>query len=107
MSLNPDYELSDNEIDVLELFKEHGRLRPVDVYEDLGFDASSGHHYINRLNAAGWISKPTRGLYQFECDPRELDDEEIAKLYVGAAVELSDESSVAEMVESATARTPK
>lgn len=88
MPFNHRYEPSKREIDVLELLKEQQRYRPADIYEDLGVNAGSAQHWLSHLNAAGWVGKPKRGLYEFRHDPRGMSDEELAEVYLEYALEL-------------------
>lgn len=96
--LNDSFEPTGGEEDVLSHLKAERKARPVDIYNDLDVGETSAQHWIGRLTAAGWITKPKRGIYEYTQDPRELSDEELAVLFVDYAVRELDEDVLEKFV---------
>jgi REP element-mobilizing transposase RayT len=54
---------------VLDVLKT-GRANPRHVIDETGLEKTLVEYWLTRLTDAGWVSKPSRGLYAFEVDPR-------------------------------------
>jgi hypothetical protein len=48
-----------------------GYATPRHLMDETGMDKPNVEYYLRRLHDAGWIEKPSRGLYRFVEDPRE------------------------------------
>lgn len=92
--LNDGFEPRKGEEDVLGVLKADSRLAPAHIYDELGVNPGSAQHWLDRLHAAGWVTRPKKGLYELSYDPREMSDEELAQLYLRHAIALSDRDSV-------------
>ena len=93
--LNDQYEpRTEDEDRILSLLEDEGRLRPADIYTELGINRGSAQHYNDRLLAAGFIGRPKGGLYEFRFDPRMMSDEELAAVYIDHAIELTSPEHV-------------
>lgn len=68
--MNEDYEPSDNEDYILEVLEE-GRVTPKYLKERTGLNDQQINYALNQLQAAGWVTKVTKGLYELVGDPRE------------------------------------
>lgn len=68
--MNEDYEPTDNEEDVLGVLKE-GRATPKYIKDETGLNSQQIDYALNKLIAAGWVRKVTKGLYELVGDPRE------------------------------------
>ena len=78
MMVNESYSPTDNDERVLEALKEGrdqrkpwGRANRVWVSEQTGLDKGTAEYSLRNLLNAGWIRRPSRGLYEFVEDPRE------------------------------------
>lgn len=70
-TVNEAFEPGSFDEEVLSHFKEEDRLTPrrlVDLTDESRQRVSKS---LDRLTAAGWIRKVTRGLYEYVDDPRE------------------------------------
>lgn len=67
--VNREYEPSDLEDDVIAVLKE-GRANPQLLRETVGVSRQRINHALNQLQAAGWVRRVTRGLYELVEDPR-------------------------------------
>ena len=63
---------------VLDVFKDGrdtdgpwGRANPRYVIDETDLEKQNVEYQLRRLEDAGWIRKPARGLYEFVADPRE------------------------------------
>jgi len=74
--MNPNHEPSENEEAVLAVLKDQpgSRANAMLLREELD-DVSKQqiNDALNQLQAAGWVEKVTRGLYDLVDDPREED----------------------------------
>lgn len=68
--MNEDYEPSENEDDILQLLKE-GRATPKLIKDNTNLNDQQVNYAMNKLQAAGWVRKVTKGLYELVDDPRE------------------------------------
>lgn len=68
--VNPDYEPSEADEAVLRVLKDEGRANPYLIREKTELSRQQINQVLNRLTAAGWVEKVTRGLYEFVEDPR-------------------------------------
>lgn len=68
--VNEDYEPSELDEEILEIAKE-GRVTPYLLRQETGKSKQIINNRLNRLTAAGWMQKVTKGLYEFVEDPRE------------------------------------
>jgi|APHM01.1.fsa_nt_gi hypothetical protein len=67
---NEDYEPTDREDDVIDVMAEEGRVNPLLLRERTGYGKGDINTALSNLRAAGWITRVTRGLYEFVEDPR-------------------------------------
>lgn len=68
--VNEDYEPSENQEEVLQVFKEEKRVNPLRVRDVTGLEKQRVNDALQSLVAAGWVRKVNRGLYEFVNDPR-------------------------------------
>lgn len=68
--VNEEYEPSDNEEYVLDVLRE-GRANPKYIKDRTGLNGQQVDYALNKLIAAGWVRKVTKGLYELVVDPRE------------------------------------
>jgi hypothetical protein len=78
---NENFEPTEACEEVLDVFKEGrdsgepwGRANPRYVIDETGMEKPNAEYQLRRLNDAGWITKVSRGLYEFVADPREDGD---------------------------------
>lgn len=95
--VNEDFQPSTNQEQVLGVLKEEHRANPKRIQEVTGLKRQRINEALGRLEAAGWVRQVTRGLYEFNEDPRddvagtiEIDADEAHEL-----VEILDRSDVA------------
>lgn len=71
--MNTNHEPSADEEVVLEVLKGQpgGRANAMLVREQSDLSKQRVNTALKQLQAAGWVEKPTRGLYDFVEDPRE------------------------------------
>lgn len=81
--VNEDYQPSEQEDKVLDIFKEGreengpwGYATPRHLRETTQIKKGNIEYHLRQLTTAGWISKVTRGFYRFVRDPRENDTDE-------------------------------
>lgn len=67
--MNEDYEPTDNEEYIIDVLEE-GRATPKYLKERTGLNDQQINYALNQLQAAGWVTKVTKGLYELEADPR-------------------------------------
>lgn len=67
---NERFDPSDDAEAVLSVLKE-GRANPKHLMNETGLEKGEVEYALRRLRDAGWISRPSRGLYEFVEDPRE------------------------------------
>lgn len=75
--MNPNHAPSDNEQLVLEVLKDQpaGRANTMLIREETeDLSKQQINTALNQLQAAGWVEKVTRGLYDLVGDPRENED---------------------------------
>jgi hypothetical protein len=75
--VNTDYSPDDREEAVLAVMRDEGRVNPYLLRDETGLEKGAVNTALSNLTAAGWVSKVTRGLYEFVEDPRE-DREAVA-----------------------------
>ena len=75
--VNEAYSPGENEQAILAVLKEGrdanqpwGRANPLFLREETGLNKQQVNYALNQLIAAGWIKKPTEGLYELVEDPR-------------------------------------
>lgn len=70
--MNFDYEPSEDDEIVLGVMKHEwcGRVTPYLIREETELDKQRINGSLDRLTAAGWVEKRSRGLYDFVDDPR-------------------------------------
>jgi DNA-binding transcriptional ArsR family regulator len=78
MTVNEAFEPTEECERVLDVFKAGrespgpwGRANPRYVIDETGVDKPNVEYHLRRLRDAGWIRRVSRGLYEFECDPRD------------------------------------
>lgn len=69
--VNEDFTPKDDDEVLLELLKEHNRATPQSIREDTGLNKSEVDRSLDRLLAAGWVRRVSRGLYELVADPRD------------------------------------
>ena len=76
--VNEDYEPSDEEEQILDVFKDGrdeggpwGYATPRHLREVTETKKGNVEYYLRQLTSAGWLKKVTRGFYRFVDDPRE------------------------------------
>jgi hypothetical protein len=69
--VNPDFEPTDAEETILDVLKTEYRANPYLIRERTDLGKGEVNTAMVRLTSAGWVSKVTRGLYEFVEDPRE------------------------------------
>lgn len=73
--VNEDYEPSDSDEAILEVLKREARANPYLIREEADLTKQTVNERLTRLTAAGWVKKVVRGLYEFNEDPREDNEE--------------------------------
>jgi len=68
--VNENYEANDDDDAVMAVLEAEGRANPYLLREETGLDKGAINNALSRLTAAGWVSKRTRGLYDYVDDPR-------------------------------------
>lgn len=68
--VNEDFKPTENQEAVLEVLKEEHRVNPLRVREITGFEKQRVNEALGSLVDAGWVKRVTRGLYEFNRDPR-------------------------------------
>ena len=78
--VNDRYSPTDNDEKVLSALKKGrdsgepwGRANPRWLIDETGLSKSNVEFCLRSLHDAGWIHRPSRGLYEFVSDPREED----------------------------------
>lgn len=69
--MNDDFEPGEFDDEILSHFKDEDRLTPLRIVELTDESRQRVNNSLDRLTAAGWIRKVTRGLYEYVNDPRE------------------------------------
>ena len=69
--VNESHEPTDDEDAVVRLLAEERRANPYLIREETGLAKQNVNEALKQLQAAGWVEKRTRGLYDFVADPRE------------------------------------
>lgn len=76
--VNEDYDPTDEEDRILDVFKEGrdegepwGYATPRHLREVTETKKGNVEYYLRQLTSAGWVRKVTRGFYRFVDDPRE------------------------------------
>lgn len=69
--VNEDFEPTENQEDVLSVFKEEGRANPLRIRDVTGLEKQRVNDALRSLVDAGWVRRVNRGLYEFVDDPRE------------------------------------
>lgn len=70
--VNESHEPTDDEDAVIRLLADEGRANPYLIREETGLSKQNVNEALKQLQAAGWVEKRTRGLYDFVEDPREV-----------------------------------
>ena len=70
--VNANFEPDEDTEDVLGVLKE-GRANPRFIMDETGLSKGRVEYCLRRLTDAGWIERPSRGLYSFSEDPRKDD----------------------------------
>lgn len=68
--VNENYEPSRNEEYILDVLEE-GRVTPYLLKERTGLNGQQIDYALNKLMAAGWVTKVTQALYELNEDPRD------------------------------------
>lgn len=75
--VNQNYDPADNEEAILQVLQEGrqqgdpwGRVNPLYLREQTDLNKQQINYALNQLQAAGWVKKLTKGLYEFVADPR-------------------------------------
>jgi hypothetical protein len=68
--VNRDFEPTTEEEAVLQVLKDEERANPFLIRNETGLGKGAVNTALTRLTSAGWVSKVTRGLYEYESDPR-------------------------------------
>lgn len=74
--VNPDYEPTETEEQVLDALRDEKRANPLLIRERTGLGKGTINTALSNLRAAGWVKRRVRGLYDFVEDPRSGDDGE-------------------------------
>ena len=69
--VNEDFEPTDRQERVLDVFKNEARANPLRVREVTDLPKQRVNDALGSLVDAGWVRKVNRGLYEFVEDPRE------------------------------------
>lgn len=69
--MNENFEPSERQEKVLDVFKEETRVNPLRLREVTGYSKQRVNDVLRDLQAAGWVRRVNRGLYEFVGDPRE------------------------------------
>ena len=68
--VNENYEPSANEEYVLDVLRKRAS-NPYHIQEQTGLNPQQVDYALNKLMAAGWVEKVTKGLYELGADPRD------------------------------------
>lgn len=71
---NSNFDLTEKEERVLSVLKNEYRANPYLIREETGLGKGEVNTALIRLATHGWIRKVTRGLYEYEADPRETEE---------------------------------
>ena len=71
--MNENFEPNERQEKVLDVFKAETRVNPLRLREATGLNKQRVNDILRDLQAAGWVHKVNRGLYEFVGDPREAD----------------------------------
>lgn len=74
--MNENFEPTELQETVLEVFKAENRVNPLRIREVTGLQKQRVNDALRDLLAAGWVRKVNRGLYEFVGDPRDNNDTE-------------------------------
>jgi len=69
--VNEQYEPTESDESLLQVFQTHDRANPYLLREETGLSKQVINERLKQLTAAGWVRKVTRGLYEFNEDPRD------------------------------------
>lgn len=69
--MNENFEPSERQEKVLDVFKDENRVNPLRLRDATGLNKQRVNDILRDLQAAGWVRKVNRGLYEFVGDPRE------------------------------------
>lgn len=69
--VNETFDPTENQEQVLGVFKEEHRANPLRVREATGLSKQRVNDALGSLVDAGWVRRVNRGLYEFVDDPRE------------------------------------
>jgi len=69
--VNEDYEPSESDEWIIDVLAAEGRVNPYLLREETGLSKQAINERLKQLTAAGWVRKVTRGLYEFNEDPRD------------------------------------
>jgi hypothetical protein len=69
--VNETYDPTDSDAAVIDVLATEGRANPYLIREQTDLDRQTINAALSRLQAAGWVRKVTRGLYEFVEDPRQ------------------------------------
>lgn len=80
--VNEEYEPSENDELVLDALKQGrpednpwGRANPRWLIDETGLEKGNVEFSLRSLRDAGWVRRVARGLYEFNEDPREVNDD--------------------------------
>lgn len=68
---NPSINVTERDEEILAVLKEEGRVNPFLIRERTGYDKGDINTTLAKFARHGWITQVTRGLYEFDTDPRE------------------------------------
>lgn len=68
--VNEDYEPTESDEQIIDVMQAEGRANPYLLRERTELTKQAINERLKQLTAAGWIRKVTRGLYEFNEDPR-------------------------------------
>lgn len=105
--VNEDYEPTDIEDDIVDVFMEEWRVNPYLIREKTDYGKETVNTALSNLSSAGWIRKVTRGLYEFVEDPRSgrtgWSPEQVrAAGEIDEEVEETDPEEISEIIEEVT-----
>lgn len=69
--VNREYTPSEKEEAVIDVLRDEWRANPKLIQEETGLGKGDINTALTNLRAAGWVTRVTRGLYEFVEDPRE------------------------------------
>jgi len=70
LMVNPNFEPTENQEQVLDVFKDETRANPLRVRDVTGMEKQRVNDALGSLVDAGWVRRVNRGLYEFVDDPR-------------------------------------